>query len=399
MVKPTWIDPKNSVSSPLFSIYHPSMSFEETLQLRLAEDQALNQTRRLPTFSPHLLRFCDNDYLGLASHPNIIQAAIESLQNEHTLGAQSARLISTNTTSHQKLETELAVFKETEAVLLFSSGYTAALGTIPAILSSGDIVILDKLAHACLIDGAKLSGAKLRVFQHNDLTQLEDILRETRTHDSTARILIVVESLYSMDGNFAPLSEIVALKDRYDAWLMVDEAHATGIYGAQGKGLCSQAGLSSRIEIQMGTLSKALGVCGGFIAGKKSLIQHLLNRSRSFLFTTASPPSLAAAAHASLQLIQSQEGETLRRNLFTNITIFNQLFKRPDLGSPIIPILTGSEKKALDLSHILEQAGFLIPAIRSPTVPKGQARLRITMKSSHKSQSIEELARILLTLI
>jgi 8-amino-7-oxononanoate synthase len=375
------------------------MSFQETLQQYLQEDSALQRTRQLKIFSPEMIRFCDNDYLGLASHPALKTAALRSLEENSSLGARAARLISGHCAAHQALEQELATFKQSEAALVFPTGYAAALGAITTVLGADDVIILDKLAHACLIDGAKLSGAKMRVFSHNDLSQLEDILTETRRHSTTTRILIVVESLYSMDGDLAPLPELVHLKETYGAWLMVDEAHATGILGSQGRGLCYHHRLSNHIDIQMGTLSKALGVSGGFIAGSQDLIQLLLNRARSFLFTTAQPTALAAAALASLKLIQSEEGEARRTSLFHNISLLNDLWETAPTVSPIFPVVLGSESQALELSRQLEEKGFLIPAIRYPTVAKGKARLRISLSSEHHPTQITNMARLVQDLL
>ncbi len=371
------------------------MSFQEALRQQLQEDQDSLRTRELRVPPADLIRFCDNDYLGLASHPALRTAAMACLQEEPSLGARAARLISGTTGLHARLEQDLATFKETEAALLFPNGYAAALGAIAGVIGTDDVVILDKLAHACLIDGARLSGAKLRVFAHNDPGHLEEILQEIRRHSPSTRILIVIESLYSMDGDFAPLAEIVGLKEKYDAWLMVDEAHSTGILGPKGKGLCLQSGLSSQVEIQMGTLSKAVGVSGGFITGRRELIQLLTNRARSFLFTTAQPAVLAAAASASLKILQSEEGEQRRLSMFSNIALFHRLVKCGNPRSPIFPIPVGDEGTALKLSKQLEENGFLVPAIRFPTVAKGHARLRVTLNSHHTPNHIIALAGLL----
>lgn len=374
------------------------MSFDEALRQHLQEDLHNNRTRKLRVPGSALIRFCDNDYLSLASHPALKQAALKTLQNSSSLGTKAARLISGTTEAHLQLEQDLASFKECESSLLFPSGYAAALGALSTVIGPDDTVILDKLAHACLIDGAKLSGARLRAFAHNDLNHLEDILKEARQHSPSSRILIVIESLYSMDGDLAPLAEIVRLKENYNAWLMVDEAHSTGILGTKGKGLCFQLGLSSRVEIQMGTLSKAVGVSGGFIAGSQSLIQLLTNRARSFLFTTAQPALLAAAASASLRIIQADEGEQRRQTLFHHVSLFHDLVRCGSPASPIFPVPVGDECQALEYSQKLEKSGFLVPAIRFPTVAKGQARLRVTLNSIHTSDQITGLANTLKSL-
>lgn len=375
-------------------------SSASALQDELETFRCQGLQRRLQISSPGLLSFAHNDYLGLARDPRPAQAAIEVLQSWGT-GAQAARLISGHTRWHEELEEALARLKQSEAALTFPSGYAAATGTIPSLLKAGDYVLLDKLSHACLFDGAKLSGAHIKIFDHNNLQQAEEILRWIRQHASgSVRILLIAESLYSMDGDFAPLQGLVDLKNRYGAWLMIDEAHATGLYGPQGRGLTSAANLSSEVEIQMGTLSKAVGVHGGFIAGSKSLISLLLHKARSFLFTTGTPPSLAAAARRSLEILQSPEGDALRARLQANIALF-QGKEAPGSAhaSPIRIFVLGSESKAAEAAQTLHGQGFLAPAVRYPTVPLNEARLRITLSANHTESSIRQLSRALQALV
>jgi len=268
------------------------------------------------------LNFSSNDYLGLANHPALKEAAINAVEN-FGAGAGASRLICGSLAPFHELEHSLAAFKKTEAALAFSTGYAAALGTITALMGKDDVVILDKLVHACIVDAAKLSGAKLRIFDHNDLNDLEGKLcwageRSRITHHAS-RVLIVTESIFSMDGDAAPLREIVALKEKFGAWLMVDEAHATGILGENGRGLADALGVSQHIEIQMGTLGKALGASGGFICGSRALIDFLVNRARSFIFSTAPVPASAAAAAAGIKIVQSNQGEARRENLRANV--------------------------------------------------------------------------------
>ncbi|HEY3913004.1 MAG TPA: 8-amino-7-oxononanoate synthase, partial [Verrucomicrobiae bacterium] len=261
-----------------------------------------------------LLNFSSNDYLALANHPLLKEAAIKAVERFGS-GSGASRLICGSLAPHHELETALAAFKKTGAALCFSSGYAAAMGTIGALVGKEDVVVLDKLVHACIVDAARLSGAKLRIFAHNDLNELDDILRwANQRHDSAStsirpRTLIITESVFSMDGDLAPLPQMVALKEKYGAWLMVDEAHAVGLFGKHRRGLAEEMGVSDQIEIQMGTLGKALGSSGGYICGPQALIDFLINRARSFIFSTAPVPASAAAARAAIELIQSTEGQ------------------------------------------------------------------------------------------
>lgn len=340
-----------------------------------------------------LLNFSSNDYLGLANHPAVKNAARTAIE-EYGAGSGSARLICGSLKVHHDLEAALAEFKGTEAALTFSSGYATALGTICAIAQKTDAIIIDHLAHACIVDAAKLCGAKLRIFAHNDSTDLEHCLKWAR-EKKFERILIVTESVFSMDGDLAPLREIIELKDRYGAWLMLDEAHATGLFGAKRRGLAEAFELADRVEIQMGTLGKALGSAGGYICGSRTLIDFLINRARTFLFSTAPVPAAAAAATAAIRIIQSNEGEELRTRVWARVDqLKNGLvagsWKLPLVQSPIIPILIGDEAQAMETAAQLRSRGILIPAVRYPTVPRGQARLRLTVSAAHTADDITE---------
>jgi len=299
---------------------------------------------------------------------------------------------------HHDLEEALAAFKEMEAALAFSSGYAAAIGTICALMDSEDVVVVDKLVHACIVDGARLSGAKLRVFGHNNLNDLAKILRwADRRHASPPisptgrrpRTLIVTESIFSMDGDQAPLREIVALKEKYGAWLMVDEAHATGLYGKSRRGLAEENDVASRIEVQMGTLGKAFGAGGGYICGSRPLIDSLINRARPFIFSTAPAPAVAAAAAAGVRFVQSAAGEQRRNQLWANVTQISRHIESK--GSAIIPILIGDEEKAVQMAGALRQQSVFVPAVRFPTVARGQARLRLTVTAAHSRDDMDQL--------
>lgn len=341
--------------------------------------------------------FSSNDYLGLASHPALQAAAIKGVER-FGAGAGASRLICGSLAPFHELEDALAAFKKTEAALTFSTGYAAAVGTITALMGKEDVIILDKRVHASIVDAARLSGARLRIFAHNDLEDLADKLQwSARQVASQGHTLVVTESIFSMDGDAAPLREIVALKEQYGAWLMVDEAHATGIIGEQGRGLADALGVGARIEIQMGTLGKALGASGGFICGRRALIDYLVNRARSFIFSTAPVPAAAAAALAGLDLIQTATGETLRSQLHQRIAQVHAALGPPRSapGSAIVPLILGEEALAVAAAAQLRAQGLFVPAIRYPTVARGAARLRITLTAAHTAEEVAQLLRAL----
>jgi len=352
------------------------------------------QAARVEVNGRRLLNFSSNDYLGLANHPALREAAREEAERSG-FGAGSSRLICGTLAAHERLETMIAVFKRTEAALAFSSGYAAAMGTIPAVCSKDDVLILDKLCHACLVDAARLSGAHLRVFPHNDLNKLESHLRWAEKAHPGRRVLVLAESVYSMDGDLAPLREIVELKDRFGAWLFLDEAHGIGVIGKNGRGLADAEGVAERVEIQMGTLGKALGAHGAYIAGARLLRGFLVNRARSFIYSTAPPAPVAAAAEKALKILASTEGAQLVGSLWNNIRSLCSARKTPRASSAIVPVIIGDETAAMSASADLLEAGFLVPAIRYPTVAKSTARLRITLSAAHTEAEILALARAL----
>ena len=368
-------------------------------ELKALEEAALRRTLRATDADAPagMLNFAANDYLGLSQHPALIEAARQATAQRGT-GAGASRLVTGTDAAVLALEEQLAAWKETEAALVFSSGYAAALGTIPALVGKGDTVILDKLAHASLIDAARLSGATVRTFPHNNLSRLEALVQ--KISPGKTRILIVTELIFSMDGDAAPLRELVELKDRFGAWLLVDEAHATGLYGPTGAGLLADVGLSARVEIIMGTLSKALGSVGGYMAGSRVLIDWLINRARSFVYSTALPPGVIAASHAAVDLARGPEGAALRDRLRKNIAHFHAglpaTWKNRALStSAIQPLICGEASAALRLAATLREQGFLIPAIRYPTVPRHAARLRVTLSAIHADKEIAALHRAL----
>jgi len=337
-----------------------------------------------------VLLFCHNDYLGLSKHPEVVEA-FQKGAKDFGAGSGSARLISGNTKIFEELEVRLAKFKQKERALLFSTGYLANLGIISAFCEKEDVVIVDKLDHASIIDGCKLSGATIRVYPHKNLNYLEKILKQSGRF---RKKLIVTDSVFSMDGDLAPLREIVELKTRYGAYLMIDEAHGTGVFGKNGRGAAEFLNVEDEIDISMGTLSKAFGTHGGFVAGSSELIDYLINRSRSFIFSTALPPAICTASLKSLELIEKKPGirELLRQRVKETCSELSSIgIQIPETLSPIIPIIIGDEERALNLSEKLLEHGILIPAIRYPTVPKKSARLRLTVSAAHTENEIDQL--------
>ncbi len=353
-----------------------------------------------------LVNFSSNDYLGLANDSRLRKAAIEAV-NEFGVGAGASRLISGTQSPHVRLERALAKWKGTEASLCFSSGYAAALGVIGALVSKNDVVLLDKLCHASLIDGAKLSGTILRVFPHSNLRKLESHLEWAGRVHPGRRVLMITESVFSMDGDRAPLRDLIELKKRFGALLMLDEAHAVGVIGANGRGLAAEENASEDVDVQMGTLSKALGASGGYICGLRNLIEWLINRARSFIYSTAPPPAVAAAALVAVDFLSSSEGEKCRLLLWERINLLREFLRQLKIGrwnaavqrstpneasSAIFPLIVGGEQATLDLAAALKSEGFLVPAIRYPTVAKGSARLRITVTALHTEDQIRALS-------
>lgn len=378
--------------------------FDAALNERLAairEQDLYRELRRIDSpQSPHievngkrLLNFSSNDYLGLANEPEMKQAAIRAVE-QFGAGAGASRLICGSLAPHHELEDSLADFKGVEAALSFSSGYTAAVGAVGTLVGKEDVIVIDKLVHASIVDAARLSGAKLRIFSHNDLGDLQRILEWARQSGIQRNVLIVTESVFSMDGDCAPLAEIVRLKNGFGAWLMVDEAHATGIYGKNGRGLADELGITGEIEVQMGTLGKALGASGGYICGSRALINFLVNRARSFIFSTAPVPAAAAAASAGIHFVQSAAGEARRNTLWRRVRDFRSAAGIMDSAfqSAINPIIIGDEAETVKAAAALMSRGIFVPAIRYPTVARGQARLRVTITASHTDADIEKLA-------
>ena len=343
--------------------------------------------RRVIRAGRELWNFASNDYLGLAAHPALAEAFIEGVR-KFGAGAAASRLVSGTLPPHRELEEALAAAKGTDASLVFSSGFATATGCLPALAGKHDVLVLDKLCHACLIDGARLSGATIRVFPHNDVAKLDRLLGNIRAKHADARILVVTESVFSMDGDLCPLQEIVETKDRHGALLFLDEAHAFGVLGPAGMGLAAELRLQDRIDFQMGTFSKAAGLSGGYLATSAAWRDLLVNRARSFIYSTAPPPAVAHASIASLGLIRSAEGDALRKRLRENIDLL-----APGHPSPVFPRILGESTAALTAARQMEDRGFLVPAIRYPTVPRGTARLRISLPATHPAEIVAGLRK------
>lgn len=340
------------------------------------------------------LQFCSNNYLGLASHP-VLKAAAASAVKNWGVGAGASRLISGNVDINRSLELRLSQFKKTEAALVFNSGYVANLGAISALMGKPDLILADRLNHASLVDGCRLSQGKFRIYRHKDTEQLRKLLSGRKKDQN---ILIVTDGVFSMDGDITPLPELLSLAEEYEAFIYLDDAHGTGVLGPHGSGTCEHFNLSSSRIIQMGTFSKALGGFGGFVTGSDLLIKYLINKARPFIYTTALPPSVLATALAALDLVE--ENHSLRDQLWNIRNHLSQ--KLTQLGfdlcgseTPIIPIRIGSSEKALLFSQKLLQEGVLIPAIRPPTVPAGTSRLRITLMATHTRDQIDFLLLLL----
>ncbi len=335
-----------------------------------------------------IIVMASNNYLGLATHPSLKQAAIEATR-KYGVGSGAARLVSGTLPPHAELEAALARFKGTAASLVFGSGYLANIGVIPALIGSGGLILADRFCHASLLDGCRLSGADFRVYRHRDVSHLEALLAKRPPHRQT---LIVTDGIFSMDGDVAPLPELTALAERYGAQLFVDDAHGTGVMGRQGRGTLEHFGLEGRIPFHMGTLGKALGTSGAYVAGPEEFISYVVNRARSFLYTTAPPPASAAATIAALALVQAEPERRMR--LWNNQArlhggLKSLGFRLTDSHSPILPILIGEPQKAVAMAERLLELGVYAPAIRPPTVPKETSRIRFTVTSEHTAEHLD----------
>jgi 8-amino-7-oxononanoate synthase len=339
------------------------------------------------------LAFCSNDYLGLANHPRVVEAAIDAALR-HGVGEGGSHLLSGHSAVHERLEAKLAQFMEMPRALLFSSGYQANIGAITALAGPEDAIFSDALNHASLIDGVRLSGARVVRYPHADLGFLGKALADSRAR---AR-LIVTDGVFSMDGDIAPLPALLDLCERHDAWLLVDDAHGFGVIGPEGRGSPAHFGLSSARIVYVGTLGKAAGVAGAFVAGAAEPVETVLQRARTYLYTTAGPALLAAAVEASLRLIREEEWR--REHLRQLIGAFKRALEGTEAvlapsDTPIQPLIIGGNSEAVAASTALRERGILVPAIRPPTVPEGTARLRISLSAAHGEQDVLRLVAAL----
>ena len=341
-----------------------------------------------------ILNFTSNDYLGLATDHRVIEAAKQCMQEE-AWGSGASPLVTGYAASHRQLESELAEFEGTAAALLFSSGFAANVGAITTLVGRGDVIFSDERNHASIIDGCRLSGARVQIYPHRDADYLEKMIQQAA---GFRRRLIVTDSLFSMDGDLARLVEVVNLAERYGAMLMVDEAHATGVFGEKGRGLAEHFGVEDRVQIRVGTLSKALGCAGGFVVGSQRLIDWLVNRARVYIFSTAQPAASAAAAQASLGIVRD-EPQRRTRLLIKSGQVRRQLQQQGwnvgESESQIIPIIVGNPKETMELAGKLREKDLWVPGIRPPSVPEGRSLLRISLSYAHTDEMIESLLQTL----
>lgn len=374
----------------------PFAALQSGLDERAAQGLLRSRRTLQSPQAPHIvvdgkpyLSFCSNDYLGLANHPQLI-AALQLGAQQYGVGAGAAHLVSGHTQPHEQLEHALAEFVGKPAALLFSTGYMANLGVVQALVGKADTVFADKLNHASLNDAMLLSRASIKRYRHNDMAQLESLLEQT----ASGRKLVITDAVFSMDGDLAPLPELLALCERHDAWLLVDDAHGFGVLAEKGKGSLAHFGIASSRIIYMATLGKAAGVFGAFVAAEQVVVDTLINNASSYVYTTATPPALAGAVLESLHLIE--QGEKQRAHLQRLITQLRSGLR--DLrwslmpsNTAIQPLLIGDNKATLDLSSALRERGIWVAAIRPPTVPQGTARLRITLSAAHTATDVTRL--------
>jgi len=372
-------------------------------ELDHARDAGLYREMKVISFAPEkdiviggkkYLNFSSNNYLGLSTHPDV-KKAVKAAVDKYGAGGTSSRLVAGGLEIHEELETKIAAFKHCEAALVFPSGFQANAGIISALVKEGDCLIMDRLNHASLWDGAKLSGARIFVYPHKDTAALESILKRAKQY---RRKLIVTDTVFSMDGDFAPLKDIVSLAKKYGAWTFFDEAHATGVFGQNGSGLCEHFGVEKDADVIMGTLSKALGSQGAFVCGKKTLIDYLVNFCRSFIYTTSLSPISCAAALAAIKVVES---EPERREGLLELSrgfrekLAKKGFDTAGSQSQIIPMITGSVERAKKLSDKFFSEGIFAPAIRPPTVPENECRIRFSLTSEHTEQDIDRVLEVL----
>lgn len=356
------------------------------LRRRLTEVEEVLPGGKVRVGGRVLLNLSSNDYLGLSRDPRLIHAAQQAAAR-WGVGAGASRLVAGHLALHREVEEKLASFKGTEAAVIFSTGYMANLGTISALAGPGDTVFCDRLNHASIYDGIKLSGAQLIRFPHRDMNRLAALLQKA----GPGRRLIITDSVFSVDGDLAPLKEMVDLKDRYGAVLMIDEAHATGVLGPRGAGLAEELALTQRVEVHMGTFSKALGALGGYVAGDRRLIDYLHNRARAFIYSTAMAPPVLGAIGAALDVVVNEPER--RSSLLAEARIFREALGRAGLDlmgseTQIVPVVAGDNARTLELATRLKERGIMAVALRPPTVTPGRARVRFSLSAAHSREDL-----------
>jgi len=356
-----------------------------SLKRSLAETDRFAATR-VRRNGREMISFCCNDYLNLSHHPKVIAAAVKAT-GRYGVGSGASRLVTGNHPLFAELEARLARFKETEDAVVFGSGYLTNTGIVPSLAGPHDLIVADELCHACLFAGSQISGATLHTFRHNDLDHCAALLAAHRARHP--HCLVLTDGVFSMDGDLAPVEALVALAERFDAWLLTDDAHGIGVV-AHGKGSSFLSGRKARVPLQMGTLSKAVGVYGGYLCASKAVVDFIKTRARSFIYTTGLPPAAVAACIASLELIETDAG--LVERPVAKARLFTRALNLPDPESCIVPLVLGDPDRALAASRALEEQGFLVTAIRPPTVPEGTARLRFTFTAGHDDDDILRLA-------
>ena len=344
-----------------------------------------------------VINLSSNNYLGLTTHPKLRRAAIDATR-KYGVGSGAVRTITGTMKIHMELEEQIARFKKVEACVVFQSGFTANAGTVSAILGKEDLIISDELNHASIIDGCRLSRATIKVFKHKDLADCERVLKETENWPG--KKLLITDGVFSMEGDVADLPKLCDLAERFNCIMMVDDAHSSGVLGSRGRGTIDHCGVHGRVDIQVGTLSKAIGAIGGYVCGSKDLIDFLYHRARPFLFSTSHPPSVTATCQAAFELLDSEAGEKLIKKLWANTKFFKRKLKKLGLKTgasetPITPILVGDAGKAVEFSRELFTEGVLAMAIGFPTVPEGKARLRTIVTATHKRADLERAAEII----
>jgi len=344
-----------------------------------------------------VINLSSNNYLGLTTHPKLRRSAIDATR-KYGVGSGAVRTITGTMKIHMELEEQIARFKKVEASVVFQSGFAANAGTVSAILGKEDLIISDELNHASIIDGCRLSRATIKVFKHKDLADCERVLKETENWPG--RKLLITDGVFSMEGDIADLPALCDLAERFNCIMMVDDAHASGVLGNRGRGTIDHCDVHGRVDIQVGTLSKAIGAIGGYVCGSKDLIEFLYHRARPFLFSTSHPPSVTATCQAAFELLDSEAGEKLIKKLWANTKVFKRKLKKLGFNTgesetPITPILVGDAGKAFEFSRELFAEGVLAMAIGFPTVPEGKARLRTIVTATHKRDDLDRAAEII----